>query len=366
MRVLVLSDTHEDKMNALPRIIATVNKVDVIFHCGDINPEHVNSKLFGGLPVVCALTEEQVEIGKNFPLPPQNWIFTRPGKRVILVGDFNIYLGHKRSFEILTGSEAVLKKTLRELRRQHDNLKYFFSGHTHHQILMTDGNTTFVNPGAVENSLGIAGGAEYAILDTDTGCIDYKRIPFTQSIKNPLKVAIISDSFDISEMDPLFWKKLAERLKKERVTHIIHCGNIALGDIGNSELDQFEVHYNLRPDQIHDGPKKTNWHCISHDMPVVEINGYQFCAKLSFGLEILGQSEIDMQMACFKIQGQSPEVKIIVGGLSHGAFLEELETAFVIDPGDIVHGRRYAIFSGPDYSFTFGKVPYDPLPPLAL
>ena len=59
----IISDTHKDKMNAIPHIMAEFRKHGVthIIHCGDIKPEHLNAELFNNLPVVCALVEEQVD-----------------------------------------------------------------------------------------------------------------------------------------------------------------------------------------------------------------------------------------------------------------------------------------------------------------
>ena len=109
----VIADTHEDKMNALSHIMAEFKKrrVEAIIHAGDIEPKHLKPELFNNLPVICALVESQ--IGKpEFAKSPKGWIFTKPGERVFNFCNVRIYVGHKRAFEFLAGSEADLTNTL--------------------------------------------------------------------------------------------------------------------------------------------------------------------------------------------------------------------------------------------------------------
>lgn len=363
MKLGILSDTHQDKMNAIPYIIREFKKngVEVIIHCGDIIETHVKPELFGNLPVFCALTDEQEKDMKEntdskFPHPQDNWLFTYPNKRVVDVGETRCYIGHKRSFEILLGSELKLMETLDFIRRDYDNVEFVYSGHTHHQILMQSRRIVFINPGAVEDSLGIAGGAEYVIIDTKEDQIMFSRILPAKSVKKELKLGIISDSFDISEMDTIFWKRLAQIFQKNNVTHIIHCGNISLNDIGKEELSPFQVFYNLRPDQRSSLKEKDNWHLISSEKPVVDIDGYQFYVQLDLGPEFLDQSEIGMHRLSLTIQKQHPEIKFILYGLTHDAFYEEGQNLILLNPGDVVRDKDYAIIALPQYEITFGRI----------
>jgi len=177
---------------------------------------------------------------------PEKLDFTKPGKRVVNFCNIVIYVGHKRSFEFLAGSEADLIKTMNLIRRDHDFVRWLFSGHTHHQVYKQSHLINFVNPGAVESSFE---GYEFAVINTDTEEIAFSRIPKTKPLKEPLKVGVISDSLNISDLDSSFWKNLAEEFKKYNVKHIIHCGNLAERDIGINEFKDFDVHYNLLPDQ---------------------------------------------------------------------------------------------------------------------
>ena len=298
MIIGVLSDTHEDPDGALPHIIAEFKKrkVEKIIHCGDIEAKHLDKNLFGGLPVICALVDDQ-PAKPEFEKPPQGWDFTRPNDRVRKLAESlstRVYVGHKMAFGCLAGSFQALAQKIQEIRMQHDGVRWLFSGHTHHGIYQQDHLTSFVNPGAVTDSFD---GYEFAIINTDNGEIVFCRIPKTKPVQETFSVGIISDSLNISDMDTTFWSKLAEEFKKRGVKHIIHCGNICTKDVGCKALDEFEVHFNLRLDQkVADPPK--NWHFITADNPVVEINGYKFYVQHDLGLDLLDQSEFQMHKLC--------------------------------------------------------------------
>jgi predicted phosphodiesterase len=357
----VIADTHEDKMNALPHIMAEFRKrhVKAIIHAGDIEPKHLKPELFDNLPVICALVESQIE-KPEFAKPPKGWIFTRPGQRVSNFCDTVIYVGHKRAFEFLTGSEADLINTLNIIRRDHDFVRWLFSGHTHHQIYKQGHLINFVNPGAVEDSFE---GYEFAVINTETEEIVFSQIPKTRPLKERFAVGIISDSLNISDLDTTFWKRLADEFRKYNIKHIIHCGNLAEIDVGREELKDFEVYYNLRPDQKNlNAPK--NWHLISGDQPVVEINGYRFYVQLDLGADLLEQSEYDMHKLCLKLRRKYSGIGFVLCGFTNDAFYEEGEQVRIINPGDVVKGRNYTVISLPCAEITFGRVSVEPLPPI--
>lgn len=357
----IISDTHQDKMKAIPHIMAEFKKrnVEAMIHCGDIKAEHLKPELFNNFPVVCALIEEQVEETK-FARPPNGWRFTKPGDRIIDIGDTRIYVGHKRSFEFLTGSEANLINTLNTIRRDHDWVRWLFSGHTHHQIFKQSPIISFVNPGAVEDSFD---GYEFAIIDTETDKITFGRIPKTKPVKPGFAIGVISDSLNISELDSHFWERLAEEFKKDNIGHIIHCGNLALEDIGRQELKNFQVYYNLRPDQKDPGSPE-NWHLIPQDEPVVEINGYRFYIQLDLGAVLLEQSEYDMHQLCLDLRRKHPRISFILCGFTNDAFYEEGEQVRIINPGDVIKDRNFAVIFLPCTEITFSRVPVDPLSPI--
>lgn len=357
MIMFVMSDTHNVKLDVFRRVIAeaTNRKADIIIHCGDITLKHIKPELFNGLPVVCALTKQQVEGDDKdqFLIPPAGWTFTRPGQRIYKLNEFlKIYVGHATSFEFLAGSEAKLRQKLHEIRRDNDEVRWFLSGHTHHQILQQSHLITFVNPGAVQDSFD---GYEFAVIDTDNGEIVFGRIPKTDPVKPTFSVGIISDSLNISDMDPNFWRNLSDELKKRGVRHVIHCGNIAISDIGRSEFADFQVFYNLRPDQKNER-SFANWRQIPIENPVVEIEGYRFYVQLDLGADLMEKSEVDMYRLCLGLRRKYPEISFVLCGFTNDAFYEEGQEVRIINPGDILKDRNYAVVCLPRTEITLAQV----------
>ena len=358
MIIGIVSDTHEDKANALPHIMAElkVRGAEYIIHCGDIEPKHLDPKLFGGLPVICALIEEQVD-RDEFRTPPAGWTFTTPGNRVHRIGDMLVYVGHKRSFDFLTGSEAELLATMDKIRRDNDSLRLMPSGHTHHQISCQTRLVNFVNPGAVELSFD---GYEFALYDTGKNRTVFTRIPVTTPVIESFAVGVVSDSLNISDLDPAFWARLRQEFLELNVRHVIHCGNISVKDVGREELGEFEVYYNLRSDQRKsDAPK--NWHLIEPANPVVEINEYRFFVQLDLGADLNEQSELDLHRVSLNLRRQYHDIRFILCGFTR-PFLEEGEQVRIVNPGYAVRDRSFAVITLPRAEILFGQVPVDPLP----
>lgn len=359
MIIGIVSDSHADKANALPHIMREFEKrgVEFIIHCGDIEPKHLKTELFNDLPVVCALVEGQNE-KPEFTVPPRGWRFTKPEARIIDFEDIRMYVGHKRSFEFLTGSEASLIQTLNQIRMTNDCVRWVFSGHTHHQIFKQGRIIHFLNPGAVENSFD---GYEFAVIDTKNEGVIFSRIPKTVPVKEQFSIGVVSDSLNISELDKDFWGKLARELQKYDVHQLIHCGNLNLEDVGREELKAFQVHYNLRPDQKNPQTPE-NWHLISAEEPVVEINGYYFYIQLDLSATLLEKSEFDMHMLCLNLRRKYPNISFVLCGFTNDAFLEEGEQVRILNPGDVVKDHNFAVISLPTTEITFTHVPLDPLP----
>lgn len=312
MIIGTISDTHGEDDNVVRHVVAEFVRRDVelIVHCGDIERKHLNPELFWNLPVICALNEEQID-KPEFKSPPPDWIFTAPKDRVRDIGAGNsrtrIRVGHKRSYDFLSGTQSSLAKTLEEARRDYDGLRWYFAGHTHHQVFAQTRLTNFVNPGAIFSSFD---GYEFAVIDTANSQAVFSRIPKTKALIPTFSIGVVSDSLSISKMDADFWKKLAEEFRSRDVGHIIHCGNIATYDVGTAEFDGFEVYYILRPDQRRvQSPR--NWHIIPPDEPVVEINGYRFYVQLDLGASLLEQSELDMHRLCLHLRRDFPEIQYL-------------------------------------------------------
>lgn len=375
MKLGIVSDTHNDRMNALPYIMQEFDKakVEIVIHCGDISPAHVKAELFNNLPVICALNEKNPK-AEEFNNPPKHWHFTYPcdppedpKNRIVDLADLGLgmgkfYVGHKRSFDFLIKSKRYLEETLQKIRKDQDGVRWLFSGHVHHQTYAQGRLISYVNPGAVEDSFD---GYEYAIIDTASDQIIFSRILAKKPIRESLNIGIISDSADISDFDPEFWQQLANVLKQHQVTHLIVIGNIDLKDIGKEALEDFQVYVNLLPSQRLEAPGgSANWHILTQDEPIVQINGYKFLIDYGFGRTMLGKSEEDLLDIELEKRIEHPRLNYILFGLTNEGFYEEGEQLRYINPGDINRDRNFVVISLPKNEITFGHVPLDPLPPL--
>jgi predicted phosphodiesterase len=247
-----------------------------------------------------------------------------------------------------------------ELRTAFDGLRWIFAGHTHHQIYVQTELVNFVNPGAICAS--IDGSHEFAILDTDTNELVFSRILRTKPVEPECSIGIISDSFHISKIDSNFWKKLSTELKRHNVTSVIHCGGIAAEDIGCKELHDFQVHYYSR--NASDRKPPSNWHAIDKNHPLINVGGREFYLHTRLAQVLLEESEIDMHQECLKILENNPETSFILYGGTNNAFLGEGQRARIINLGDILSSRNFAVIKLPITEITFGHVPVPPLPPL--
>ncbi|MBU3942479.1 metallophosphoesterase family protein [Patescibacteria group bacterium] len=358
----IMGDTHKDIANIIHLIVEAFIRagVEIIIHTGDIETKHLNAELFGNIPVICALTNGQ-EKELDFQFPPHGWVFTYPGNRVKVFKNFSIYVGHKKLYELLRKKESEFRESLEILGRDYDGIRWLFAGHVHRQIFDQDPLINCVNPGAVE---GASWGYEYAIVKTKKREVTFSRILPTQPTIEKFKIAVISDSRNVSQLNPPFWEKLAERLKQEGVQEIIHCGNLVTEDIGIEALKDFKVHYTLHEGQANSRKPHDNWQIIRPNNPIVDINGYRFCVQHGLGGSLISKSEIDMLKLSLELAQKYPSIDYVLFGLTRAAFLEENEQLWILNPGDIINDQNFATIELPQNEITFGRIPFDPLPVL--
>lgn len=375
----VLADTHRDKHEATPYIIEEFRRrgVQFIFHAGDLTErKHFNPELYGNFPVCYALTEDQCKYGSGnyicpkegfFP-PASNWRYTMPNHRIIEMAGELYYLGHKLPYDFyLNMKESDFDERLQKIRLENDGLRWIFGGHTHVQTYRQGRLVSMVNPGAVEGS--VNWGYEFAVVYTQENQVVFGRVMPCPPQEEPFTVGIISDSLNVSKLDVGFWPRLRQEFINRGVSYVIHCGNISLEDIGRPELADFEVHYNLLPEQAVDmdvadawGKVPNNWHRIDPDKPIVDIKGQRFYVKLDLALDFLQLNEMGMDIMAMKIRQQFPMTNYVLCGFTNEALYYEGQQIRIINPGDANHDRNFAIVCLPRNEITFGHVPIDPLP----
>ncbi len=375
--VLVIGDTHKCNRLVIEHIIRKGLEFGVgsIIHTGDIEKMHVDGELFGNLPVYCALVEDQASDPFFVDGTPPGWIYTRSGPtRIVTLKDLIVaYIGHQKPMEFLRQSEEELCKGLGDLKMLKDKLRYVFGGHLHLQVCFSAGLITLVNPGAAENSLGW--GYEFAFVNTETGEIIYDRILHTKDSREPFSVAVISDSLDITSIDPGFWSRFADELRERDVKEVIHCGNLYLKDIGRPELADRIVHYSIRKDQLYEHGKMNdtgkippNWKVIPDSWldngAIVVIGGYHFYVEHDLGLVYTTLSGLGMDKKAMEIGRRFPETQFVLCGLTRTFFMLEGEQVTTINPGDLNNSHCYVVIHLPNRRITFKRVPYPELPPL--
>lgn len=362
----ILSDTHRLKGNGFDRVLDAMEaaKVGRIFHCGDLVQEDQDAKKFRNIPVVCALVDNQAD-DPAFQNPPMGWVYTRPGGRVIPFEHEVAYIGHKLAWNSLSQKSIEFHHGLDELRLKNEWLRYIFSGHTHLPFLNETGLVRIINPGAITGS--ISGYIEYALLNTESGELTFVQLYQTEPTIEKFVVGVISDSSRISLIDPNFWGLLRDEFIQRGVKHVIHCGNLLFPDVGRPEMADFQVHYNLRQDQllrIHELPKDIpgNWHLVRENAeadPVVTINGYRFCVQLNLGATISEQSVVQTEQLCQGFREQFHELDFVLCGFTRNCTLIGGYIPYVLNPGDVINDRNFATIElGKRIAITFGHVPF--------
>lgn len=375
MRGLAISDTHNCPEWIIQQIVEIAKKwgVQIVWHEGDIIGAHVNNELFGGIPVICALVQNQANDPIFGEKKPAGWTFTKSGQRVLPLPDGTVvYVGHQRPLDYLRATEEKFNAILMDLRQTFDGLRYVFGGHTHFQAYKQGQLVSLINPGAVKDAIGW--GYEYALVDTDTGEVIFSRILPTPDVRKPFTIGVISDPLDVAKRDLKFWRLQALEFKQRDVSEIIIVGNLDLADIGQPELSDFTIHYAIRGDQRgqhsakhRDGKIPDNWKVISLDEldkgAVVDINGYRFYVQLDLGLEYMQLSEVGMDSKAMEIRRKYPETEFVLCGFTRDALLLEGQQAVTINPGDVNTDRSFVTIRLPDRQITFGHVPVEVVRP---
>ncbi len=374
----VMGDTHDVETEIVRKVVNDLKKrgAEIIIHTGDIEPQHLDSDLFCGLPVVCVLTEMQ-QFDHDFTFPPSGWTYTRPGdsvinrgdraqeiledrivsklaiaNRIVNLGPVVIYAGHKRSIDTLMNSAKFIE-FIALLNEVYDGVRFVFTGHTHHQFLIQTKNCFWINPGAVVPSFF---DHEYALVDTITNEVVFTRLSPTISNAVPQTIGIISDTGNITERDSQFWKQLAVEFYARDVSIVIIDGGLKSIDIGRPELSDFKVFYNLLSSEIDNPSKPDNWNLIPSYNPVLEICGHQFLIQHKLGTDLVGKTEVDMVKCIYAETKKYQHIDIVVCGGIHDALFDEQQEVMIINPGDARNHRKFVTVCFPRCEVTYSSV----------
>jgi len=374
----IMGDTHEVEANIIKKVSADLKKrgAEVIIHTGDIESQHLDINLFCGLPVVCVLTNQQ-QFDRQFSFPPSGWVFTRPGNsmispadkaqnvmeniiasklaianRIVNLGEVVIYAGHERSTDVLMNGQKF-NEFIEILNQVYEGVRYIFTGHTHHQFLIQRNGFSWINPGAV---IPLFYEHEYAVVNTAKGEIVFTRLSQTTTATQSQTVGIISDTGNISERDSQFWQQLAIEFHERDVSIVIVGGGLRTSDIGRSELADFHVYYSLSPLVKNNLQELNNWHLISNDNPILEICSHYFLIQHNLGIDLHGQTEVEMIKLIREELKHHHHIDIVICGGIHDALFEEQQDVMIINPGDARNHRKFVTICFPRCEITFSAV----------
>jgi predicted phosphodiesterase len=389
----VLGDTHDCGEELIHEIVEKEFRprgVEVIVHTGDIISKYVDARLFGDFPTICVLTKHQA-FDFRFSVSPQNWRFVRPAfpedqprfmghcsdpeaekyieeleefcmkqrvyARLVPITSPNgerlvAYCGHERSFDLFKNPQKVAD-FFAEINQVYDGVNLAMTGHTHHQFVFRHGPITWVNPGAVAESMNKT--HEFAVINTRNKEVVLGRLSGPEAKVNPVTVGIVSDPGNVDQIDSTFWQRLRQEFELRGVSQAICCGNFRPEDIGRPEFDGLQVHYYLLP-EYSDGEPPPNWRQLLPENPTVEIGGHRFYVQHGIGPEHADFSEIQRHDAFGWIFEAYKHIDFIVAGLAPGTILQETDSYSFINPGDARDHKYFATVCLPRREYTLGTV----------
>ena len=365
-------DTHGigKKGNVLAKIaeIFFAHNVQVIVLSGDIFPEDFEAIriLFPNAHIICALVEEDLsrhhikENNGKLMAPGQKWTFTKPSNdirsRIVRLDDISsrrlsIYVGHRRTDDVAYGSVEKLMQALESIHQIND-VCYSIGGHTHRQFMAIKNGLHFINPGAVADS------SAFAIIDTTRDETIFSRVPKKIFSEKQLNIGILRN---VRGADRLLWKKLTEKFKEKKVSHIITFGDTDNCDIVREELRDFQVYFDprliRRPAKNSSNCRPLNNQILDKDYLYSSLNGFSFLIRQSRGLDLCHQSEVEMNHVLRESKVKYPQASFMFCNSANEEVLYEEGTAMrLVDPGMFNLEGRYAIISFPETEITMGKI----------
>lgn len=385
----IIGDTHKCEKSLINDVIEgefRPRSVEVVVHTGDIDIEHVNRELFGDFPVLCVLVKHQA-FNPDFCFAPIGWRFVRPAykddppeineaffepatlkelmrlkeycdkarifSRIVNYKDEVIYAGHERSRDLFMQFEKV-KLFFNEINSVYDGVSLAFTAHTHLPFFYRSNRLAWLNAGAIDMPLN--GSKGFAVYDSIRKEAVFARLSSAESRIHPTSVGILSDTYNVDDLDSRFWQRCRKSFNDRDVTSVICCGNFLPQDIGREELSGLQVYYYLQSDYVLPAVVPENWHAIDPANPIIEIAGHNFYVQHGIGSEQGSMSEIERDQALRDIRSRYSHLDYIIAGLGSETIYQEFEKYAFINPGDARDLHYYAVLCLPRREYTFGIV----------
>tara|TARA_B100000780_G_scaffold155209_1_gene108546 strand:+ start:638 stop:1342 length:705 start_codon:yes stop_codon:yes gene_type:complete len=104
------------------------------------------------------------------------WLFSLPKELIVKFDNISFFVTHGS----LTSANEYLypNSPIQQLLSNYSNQNFTIFGHTHHSFVHAHGNKYLLNPGSVGQPRDVGNLASYAIVDTSTQSLRFKKISF--------------------------------------------------------------------------------------------------------------------------------------------------------------------------------------------
>lgn len=147
MRILIISDTHRKNEN-LFKLLDTMEKPDMLIHCGDVEGSEFTLSRCADCPV-------EMVAGNN------DFFSELPREREFEIEGYRVWLTHGHNYYVSMGNELLKQEAA---AKGADIVMY---GHTHRPVIETDGEVIAINPGSLSYPRQEGRRASYIIMETD-------------------------------------------------------------------------------------------------------------------------------------------------------------------------------------------------------
>ena len=114
--------------------------------------------------------------GKVMSPKELEWLFSLPKELIVKFDNISFFVTHGS----LTSANEYLypNSPIQQLLSNYSNQNFTIFGHTHHSFVHAHGNKYLLNPGSVGQPRDVGNLASYAIVDTSTQSLRFKKISF--------------------------------------------------------------------------------------------------------------------------------------------------------------------------------------------
>ena len=147
MKILIVSDTHGQSEN-LSRVLDTLDQVDCLIHCGDIQgPENYFRTLTDG---PCYMVS-----GNN------DWDAELRSELEFSLDDYRVFLTHGNQYGVSLGTERLRDEA------ESRNVQFAMFGHTHRPLIEERDHLVLMNPGSLSYPRQLGRKPSYIVMEID-------------------------------------------------------------------------------------------------------------------------------------------------------------------------------------------------------